>query len=483
MFLDYYADKLSRDLETVPVLNDNLVNLMLQAFHMPLWNNKIKPIKFVEADRQFQATVCGWLLLLKKNQMSAKIKGFDTTKIIEELSTSEIKFVELVIFEFITRVIITDINPMVISRFKDGDKKCIGELKNSILKRIEKLSEAETSCGFWDDYRAWINDEFLHPTDCVEALCYDAGNAYASEYEYNIIDKLGLFDYEKSEIQKRFSAKREVFYEKMSEKGKGKKYPSYLQIPSSINFIMDFCGTFRSQQRWALVPRTPETTVQGHMFMVGVVAYFTSLDLGIGKKRATQNFLSALVHDFGEGFVKDIISPVKSISNIEQIAKTLENENIYRYVIAPLKTDGENLIAKRIMFLLSLGESTDHYDKIKINGVEEKCTVSEFHSTTLCPVCNNFDVYDSAVINDESSICKNCQASVFTRDGEIINFADKISAYIEIVASVMNGVGQFSLNDAIKILNTNTKRMLDNIVLSVNGNLNEEENRRFSNIK
>jgi len=453
-----YNSTIREVLNKQPILCDTLIDLILQSFHMPLWNNKIKPIKMVEADRQFQATVCGWLYLMKKKMMPVDTENINSNTMANILDSEE-KFVEFVIFEFMTRMIITDINPIVISRFKNGDSESIGELKKAIVRNITKFHEGHEG-KFWKEYRVWVEEKFLTETEEIESLCYDAGNAYASEYEYGIISKLGIYDYEKNDIEKRFKAKKDRFFSCMKESDKA------LEIGNAIRFIMDFSGTFRSQQRWALVPRTPETTVQGHMFMVGVIAYLVSLDLGLGKSRATQNFLSAMMHDFGEGFVKDIISPIKSISNIEQIAKSLENENIYKYVIKPLKNDGETFIARRLMFLLSLATTSNDYTTLSLDN--ELHHVSEFQSTTVCLNCNTFKIQEKAVVDKQSIKCEECRTDLFCRDGEIVNYADKLSAYIEVKASILNGVGKRSLDEPVQKLRMSTNKMLKNIIQTIN---------------
>ena len=103
--------------------------------------------------------------------------------------------------------------------------------------------------------------------------------------------------------------------------------------------FIDLCGQLRFQQRWAQTPRIPKTSVMGHMYIVAILAYIFSLETGSGERRKYNNFFCGLFHDLPEVLTRDIVSPVKKNTGIEELIKEYEGVQVKEKIL-PLLPEG-----------------------------------------------------------------------------------------------------------------------------------------------
>jgi putative hydrolase of HD superfamily len=116
-----------------------------------------------------------------------------------------------------------------------------------------------------------------------------------------------------------------------------KQIKEYVDVPGVIKLFfgkdtfdfIDLCGQLRFQQRWARVPRIPQTTVLGHMLMVANMIYLHDIDIKADDEKIYTDYFTALFHDLPEVLTKDVISPIKrSIDGLDELLSEYEKEMI-----------------------------------------------------------------------------------------------------------------------------------------------------------
>jgi putative hydrolase of HD superfamily len=180
-------------------------------------------------------------------------------------------------------------------------------------------------------------------------------------------------------------------------------------LNSDIKSFANSVATLRFQTRWSNIPRLPKTSVLGHTFIVGVLAYLFSVELKYCDRLVYNNFFDGLFHDLAEALTRDIITPIKySITGLDEILKEYEKE----------------LIEKEILSLLP----SFFHDEIK------SYTLQEFDNMTGFGVVDSIAGYNS----DEKN----------PKDGKLLKVCDNLSAYYEASLSIEYGIVSKNLIEA-----------------------------------
>jgi len=172
------------------------------------------------------------------------------------------------------------------------------------------------------------------------------------------------------------------------------------------NFL-NLCGQLRFQSRWAHLHRIPKTSVLGHSLFVAILSYLFSLEIKACEQRCVNNYFTGLFHDLPEVLTRDIISPVKrSVGEIDYLIKEYEKEQMEKeiYCLIP-----ENWHSEFKMYTENVFDSI-----VTINGETKKVSSQE--------------------INDKFNKNK-----VNPRDGELVEAADDLAAFIEAREAIRNG--------------------------------------------
>ena len=152
------------------------------------------------------------------------------------------------------------------------------------------------------------------------------------------------------------------------------------------------------------------------MLIVAVLSYLFSLEIGACRKRCINNYFNGLFHDLPEVLTRDIISPVKrSVAGLGELIKEYEREQMEKevYGLLPEECHGE----------MRMFTENEFASVITVNGKAETKTSEEISSSY------NSDEYNP-------------------RDGEIIEAADHLAAFIEAYMALENGIKAKEFNDA-----------------------------------
>ncbi len=351
---------------------------MFDAAYMQRWNDKVRPVDFVELDKQAHKMLIAYFL----GKFDEKSKGFDWTEIIEGG-----------LFELLQRIVITDLKPPIFYRIKQ-DPERYRQLSDWVYKEIEPVISP-----LGRDFCKRFREFFRQKEEGLNRRILDASHFYATKWEFNILERSNPEGYEMDVIKQSIESKQEEFADL-------KGMSQLMQHVNYKNFI-DLCGQLRFQTRWANLHRIPKTSVIGHSLFVANLSYLFSLEIGACKKRCVNNYFTGLFHDLPEVLTRDIISPVKrAIDGLGDLIKQYEKEQMEKEI-----------------YSLIPGQ---WHDEVRM------FTENEFYSIV------RIDKRVKRVASDEISAKYN-RDRYNPRDGELVKASDNLAAFIEAYVAIKNG--------------------------------------------
>lgn len=400
-------------------IRKSLLQRVFAGAYMKRWNDKLRPMEFMEADKQAHKMIVAWILcLLNSEKLDMK----------ERLLLQQ-EVVERALFDYFFRLVITDIKPPVYYRIKKNPAHYRDLAEWVINELAPVLSGADA--GFWERFKAHT----LAPDkDDLAAHILDAAHHYASGWELSILRDMNSFDPELPDIVADFKARLSrhenlVGMKELNNPG-----------PTALGGFARLCGQLRFQKRWSQTPRIPETSVMAHMFFVACYAYFFSLAVGAGQARRVNNFFCALFHDLPELLTRDIISPVKkSVDKLDELIRNYEEEELHRRVFTPLRNEGWTVLVDRLSYYLGMDIGSEFYECISIDGKTRRVGFEDLQSSY------NADVFDP-------------------KDGELLKVCDNLAAFIEAYTAMRNGINADELTQAVwRIRTALAHKKLDNL--------------------
>ncbi len=365
-------------------LNIDLINLFFQAAHMRRWNDHLRPVEFIELDKQAHKAVIAWALArYEESENGAEI---DWRMIIEGG-----------MFEFMQRVILTDLKPPVFHRIKRNKGEELQEFVVSELSAIPGVDSA-----MMEAFRSYFDVD----TFSLERRVLNAAHYLATDWEFRIVYEYNPRLYGIEDTRRAIDLQIEDHYDLVGVQRTllGKK---------SAGFV-DFTGQLRFQSRWARSPRSPMTSVLGHSLMVALMAFLISNNAGDCPRRMYNNFYTALFHDLPEVLTKDIISPIKrNIGGLQEILDGYERELVEDRLL-PLLPSRWHPGMRYLLF-------EPGTNKAMVSG-EEKV----------------FDEDIPAYLNVDQNE---------PRDGRMVKMCDLLSAYLEASSSIKHGISSRTLRD------------------------------------
>lgn len=387
------------------MIRKELLELFFEAASIQRWNDHIRPEHFTELDKQAHKMVYAYVL--------AKIEESD-----HDVKVDWPSLIEGGLFEFMHRIVLTDIKPPVYYRLMAEKGK---QLNCWVLEKLnEKVPDLKENL-FKKMEHYYFSPEFA----TLEKRILKAAHYLATNWEFKIIYRLNEGLYGLEETKTAIANQIEEHYDLagVQKLALGKKTSNFL----------DLVGQLRFQQRWAQSPRVPKTSVMGHMLIVAMICYFCSLELAACPKRIYNNYFAALFHDLPEVLTRDIVSPVKrSVAGIEEIIKDIEHRQL----------------EERIFPLLP----TAWHDELKY------FTDCEFTGKII----KNGSIV--TVSSDQINISYN-EDRFSPLDGEIIKAADQLAAYIETFLSISHGIKSYHLEEGNRQLYS---RYSNEIVAGIN---------------
>lgn len=364
--------------------------LLLKVFdsaNMQRWNDKIRPVELRELDKQAHKMVIAYFL----GKFEETGSGFDWIQVIEGG-----------IFEFLQRLVLTDLKPQIFYKIKE-DREKYSQLNDWVYKELETII-SPLGTDFCNKFR----DYFSRMDDNINRRILGAAHFYATKWEFDIIERASPQGYEIAEIKENLQAVQEKYYDL--------KGIQQLALYEKYRNFVDLCGQLRFQLRWSHIHRLPKTSVLGHMLIVAVLSYLFSLEIGACRKRCINNYFNGLFHDLPEVLTRDIISPVKrSVAGLGALIKEYEKEQMEQEVYGLIP---EECHAEMRMFTENEFSST-----VTINGTTKDTSSDEI---------------SSAYNKDEFN----------PKDGEIIKATDHLAAFIEAYMALQGGTKTKELEDA-----------------------------------
>jgi len=354
---------------------------------MQRWNDKIRPVDLRELDKQAHKMIVAYFL----SKFEESKDGFDWLEIIEGG-----------LFEFLQRLVITDLKPQIFDRIKQ-DRKKYEQLNEWVFLRLSPVISplGEPFCQKFREY-------FLSTDNTLNKRILSAAHFYATQWEFNIIERANPQGYEIPEIKSHLQAKQERYYDLAGIQ--------QLALYEKYRNFLDLCGQLRFQHRWGHITMVPRTSVLGHMLTVAILSYLFTVEKQGCKKRSINNYLTGLFHDLPEVLTRDIISPVKrSIEGLDDLIKLYEKEQMEKEV----------------------------YGSIPLEWHDEMRMFTENEFLNIAFVDGTMKQVDSDTIN------RNYNADTYNpRDGEIIKAADDLAALVEAYVAIENGIKSKDLDDS-----------------------------------
>lgn len=341
-------------------IKKDLLLELLKSAYMQRWNDKLRPIELVELDKQAHKMIIAYFL----GKFHEQDPGFSWNAIISGG-----------IFEFLQRIVITDLKPQIFARItKDPERH---EALIGWVCRMLEPAIAPLGADFLRDFK----DYFAHPEKSINRRILNAAHVYATLWEFQIIRRENPNDYEIEDIKRDLEEKQNLYTDLRGMR----KLTDHLRHQKFINL----CGQLRFQIRWSRIHRVPRTSVLGHMLYVAIISYLFSRSAGHAERRCVNNYFTGLFHDLPEALTRDIISPVKrAVAGLDELIKDVEHSEMQKvYQLLPPEDRWQRELR---MF-------TEHeFEEVRENGE-------------------------------------------VVRDGALVEAADKLAAFVEAYEAIHNG--------------------------------------------
>ncbi|MCB9482280.1 MAG: HD domain-containing protein [Desulfobacteraceae bacterium] len=383
---------------------EKIITRFFDAANIQRWNDHVRPVELTELDKQAHKAVISYIL----------------AKMEEDARNAEIDWIKLIegsIFEFLHRVILTDIKPMVFHKLMQEKGK---ELNSWVFAKLE--SELyETGENFKKRFELYFLDSQYAKN---EKRILKAAHYLATNWEFQIIYKTCPDFYGIEKTKESIENEIEDHYDLIGVQKISLKKKSY--------GFLDLCGQLRLQKRWAQSPRIPKTSVLGHMLIVAFLSYIFSMKQNFCDKRKYNNFYCGFFHDLPEVLTRDIISPVKtSVPGLEEIILEYEKIQLENEII-PLLPESWH---REIRYLLD----------------------NQFKNRIIDP-----DTGILKFIDSDKGMENFNRNEFFPVDGKMIKGFDHLAAFVETSLSIKSGIRSKHLIEGHRSL----KRDYQNKVIS-----------------
>jgi putative hydrolase of HD superfamily len=248
----------------VPValnIRKSLLQFIFSGAYMKRWNDRLRPAELIEIDKQAHKMIIAWLL--------CRLSGTGRTSA-ERIALEE-KVVEGGIFDYIFRLAITDIKPPVLDRIRanpEDYRQLAAWAAGEVESRIRPLDDA-----FFVRFLEHIRNP---EAEGETADILRAAHTLASVWELRLLLTVNdSFDEEIKDIDEHFRRRTDAYAHVPGVTGMADVFngnagsvntsPSPQHVAAAQ--FAALCGRLRFQKRWSLVPRIPETSVMGHMFV------------------------------------------------------------------------------------------------------------------------------------------------------------------------------------------------------------------------
>lgn len=405
-------------------IRKSLLQLMFLGASMRRWNDKLRPIELYEIDKQGHKMIIAWMLTLLNSQHMSFSDRIDLQQII----------IERGLFDYLFSLIITDITPQIFQRICENPihrKEVTDWVVNNLKPIVAPIDE-----GFWNRFVSYqYRTERKELADNIIA----AARLYASGWEFALIKPFNSFDEEANTISTSFISSLSAMKDINGIQELIQNNTFFAEQPTALGHFAKLVGQLRFQIRWPDVPRVPETSVLGHMFLVAGYAYFCSLITKCCPARCVNNFFVGLFHDLPEVVTRDIVTPVKrSVDQFSKLLKEYELQELERRIFKPLQHAGHIELVARLKYYL---------------GISGYDVTSEFQETILTDTgirrVKNFNELQEKYNSNQYD----------PKDGQLLKACDSLAAFLEAHTSIQKGISSLVLHKAIASIHTDFRNL------------------------
>ncbi len=360
------------------MINPRIIDYIFSSASIQRWNDYPRMVELVELDKQAHKFIIAYFI--------AKL----------ETDINYTHLIEAGIFEFLRRVVVTDIRPDVFRKALQKKSKEINAWV--ILKLTPSLKDIDDG-NFLQKFQEYLANPEMYKK---ERFVLKAASYLATKWEFSIVYQTSQFLNDIEDVKKSVDEEIEDYYELIGVRK--------IALNKKLAKIIDLSGRLRFQKRWAQTPRVPETSVLGHMLTVAIFGYFFSIEVNACDKRLQNNFFTALFHDLPEALTRDIITPVKyCVDELSEIIAEYEIEKIQESILPNIP----EILHDEFSYILGL------YDGIK----------EEFQNK----------IYEDKIqiVEDVSKYNSNKYNAI---DGLALKQCDKLSAFVEASLSISHGI-------------------------------------------
>lgn len=361
------------------MINPKIIEYIFSSASIQRWNDYPRMVDLVELDKQAHKFIIAYFIAKLENDINFT------------------HLIEAGIFEFLRRVVVTDIRPDVFRKALQQKSK---EINTWVVGKLKSSIENIENGNFLQKFEEFLNDPNMYKK---ERFILKAASYLSTKWEFSIVYQTSQFLSDIEEVKKAVDAEIEDYYELIGVRK--------IALNKKLAKIVDLSGRLRFQKRWAQTPRIPETSVLGHMLTVALFSYFYSLEVKACDKRLQNNFFTALFHDLPEALTRDIISPVKySVDELSEIIAEYEVAKIEDDILPNIPIN----IQEEFSYILGIskGIKEEFANKVKIDGnITEVNDINKY----------NLDKYEAI-------------------DGLALKQCDKLSAFVEASLSISHGI-------------------------------------------
>ncbi len=362
------------------MINPKIVDYIFSSASIQRWNDYPRMVELVELDKQAHKFIIAYFI----------------AKLEDNINMSNL--IEAGIFEFLRRVVVTDIRPDV---FRKALQKKGAEINRWVLGKLESSLQDIDNGNFLKKFEDYLNDPSIYKK---ERTVLKAASYLATRWEFGIVYQTSQFLNDIEDVKKEVEEELEDYYELIGVRK--------IALNKKLAKVVDLSGRLRFQKRWAQTPRVPETSVLGHMLTVALFGYFYSLEIKACDQRLQNNFFTALFHDLPEALTRDIISPVKySVDELADIIAEYEVQQIEDKILPFIP----ELYKDEFSYILGLDNNNikdEFEDKINENGnIQVVDDLQRYNMDKYSPI-----------------------------DGKALKQCDKLSAFIEASLSISHGI-------------------------------------------
>ena len=360
------------------MINPRIIDYIFTSASIQRWNDYPRMVQLVELDKQAHKFIIAYFI--------AKL----------EKDINYTHLIEAGIFEFLRRVVVTDIRPDV---FRKALQKKSKEINAWVISKLSDSLKDIDNGNFLQKFQEYLENPEMYKK---ERFILKAASYLATKWEFSIVYQTSQFLNDIEAVKKSVDEEIEDYYELIGVRK--------IALNMKLSKIIDLSGRLRFQKRWAQTPRVPETSVLGHMLTVAIFGYFFSVEVNACDKRLQNNFFTALFHDLPEALTRDIITPVKyCVDELSDIIAEYEIEKIQDDILPNIP----EILHDEFSYLLGLydGIKEEFQDKIYEDKIQIVEDISKYNS-------NKYNAIDGLAL-------KQC---------------DKLSAFVEASLSISHGI-------------------------------------------